>query len=222
MQNEVREAELMGETGARSCSGKNGEHSTSNVEKTLQNGGNISTNKRLVEGYPRTTRVLGHQNSNKKHVTPVPHIASVPISVTCHFLILASNGLGVLDYLNHENDPKIDKTIPSNSDSNTQLAEKMDSNSFCDTAGDVGQELLKTVSLEPLGSKSPLQFENNTKTYLINCILQAAEETQRHCNATSHREQLAKTALAAGSRDNITILTILLNGCDKIPNDFNI
>ncbi|XP_074840586.1 protein phosphatase 2C-like domain-containing protein 1 isoform X2 [Carettochelys insculpta] len=31
-------------------------------------------------------------------------------------------------------------------------------------------------------------------------------------------KQLAKTALVAGSRDNITILVALLNGCDKIPN----
>ncbi|KAM3678951.1 LOW QUALITY PROTEIN: protein phosphatase 2C-like domain-containing protein 1 [Ammospiza maritima maritima] len=259
------------------------EHSTSNVEKTLQNGGNISTNKPVVEGYLRTTRALGHHRAPAKRmrVISVLHTASVPINVTCQFLILTSNGLGVLDYLkyshqlltsthylrmheccstkedtvcqyletnDHKNQPnpelslfsnnevnsknrdtlnenalKIDKTMPSNSDSNTQLAEKMDSNSFCDTAGDVGQELLKTAS--PLGSKPPPQFEKDTKTYQINCKSQAAEDRVSsetlQCNK-SPCEQLAKTALAPGSRDNITILIILLNGCDKIPNYLNI
>ncbi|KYO26905.1 protein phosphatase 2C-like domain-containing protein 1 [Alligator mississippiensis] len=35
-------------------------------------------------------------------------------------------------------------------------------------------------------------------------------------------KQLVKTALAAGSRENITILVVLLNGCDKIPNYISI
>ncbi|XP_006268551.3 protein phosphatase 2C-like domain-containing protein 1 isoform X1 [Alligator mississippiensis] len=35
-------------------------------------------------------------------------------------------------------------------------------------------------------------------------------------------KQLVKTAVAAGSRENITILVVLLNGCDKIPNYISI
>ncbi|NXJ38313.1 PP2D1 protein, partial [Ciconia maguari] len=80
-----------------------------------------------------------------------------------------------------------------------------------------GQELLKTVS--PVGSKPPPQFGEDTKTYLSNCESQTAgrgrlTSERLYDNAASYiSEQLVKTALAAGSRDNITILIVLLNGC---------
>ncbi|KFV53056.1 Protein phosphatase 2C-like domain-containing protein 1, partial [Gavia stellata] len=84
-----------------------------------------------------------------------------------------------------------------------------------------GQELLKTVS--SVSSKPPPQFEEDTKTYLSNCESQTAgrgrvtSETLYDNAASYISEQLVKTALAAGSRDNITILIVLLNGCDNIP-----
>ncbi|NXS51849.1 PP2D1 protein, partial [Brachypteracias leptosomus] len=84
-----------------------------------------------------------------------------------------------------------------------------------------GQELLKTVS--PVGSTlPPSQFEEDTKTYPSNCESQTAgrgrvtPETLYNQAASYISEQLVKTALAAGSRDNITILIAFLNGCDKI------
>ncbi|KAM4790817.1 LOW QUALITY PROTEIN: protein phosphatase 2C-like domain-containing protein 1 [Cyanocitta cristata] len=186
--------------------------STSNVsERTLQNGGNISTNKPGVEGYLRTT---SRDPVKRTSVIPVPHIGSAPTNVTCQFLILASNEL-------HETAPKIDKTMPSNSDSSTQLAEKMDSNAFCDKLMLV-KKLLKTVS--PVGSKPPPQLEKKPKMYSINCKSQAGRDTVSsetlQCN-TSPCEQRAQTALAAGSRENMTTLIVLLNGCDKIPNYLN-
>ncbi|NXT48009.1 PP2D1 protein, partial [Pluvianellus socialis] len=82
-----------------------------------------------------------------------------------------------------------------------------------------GQELLKTVS--PVGSKTP-QFEEDAETYSSSCKSQSAGRSRvtsetLYNNAASYiSEQLVKTALAAGSRDNITILIVLLNGCDKI------
>ncbi|NXQ81556.1 PP2D1 protein, partial [Nyctibius grandis] len=95
---------------------------------------------------------------------------------------------------------------------------KADSKIFCDKhARYAGQELLKTVS--PVGSKLPPQFEEDTKTYLSNCESQTAgrgrviSETLYNNAASYISEQLVKTALAAGSRDNITILIVLLNGC---------
>ncbi|NWS68379.1 PP2D1 protein, partial [Crotophaga sulcirostris] len=84
-----------------------------------------------------------------------------------------------------------------------------------------GQELLKTVS--PAGSKSPPLFEEDTEMYSSNCKPKTAGRSRvtsetLYNNAASYvSEQLVKTALAAGSRDNITVLIVLLNGCDKIP-----
>ncbi|NWR57122.1 PP2D1 protein, partial [Bucorvus abyssinicus] len=83
------------------------------------------------------------------------------------------------------------------------------------------QELLKTIS--PESSKPPSQFEEDTKTYSSNCKSEAAGRDRvtsetLYDNAASYvSEQLVKTALAAGSRDNITILIVLLNGCHQIP-----
>ncbi|KAK4828371.1 hypothetical protein QYF61_026093 [Mycteria americana] len=119
------------------------------------------------------------------------------------------------------------KACLSNYDSGPQLAKKMDSKILCDKpASYTGQELLKTVS--PVGSKPPPQFGEDTNTYLSNCESQTAgrgrlTSERLYDNAASYiSEQLVKTALAAGSRDNITILIVLLNGCDKIPHYVNI
>ncbi|NWQ96137.1 PP2D1 protein, partial [Burhinus bistriatus] len=90
----------------------------------------------------------------------------------------------------------------------------------CSRRNYAGQELLKTVS--PVGSKPPPQFEEDTKTYLSSCDPQSAGKGRvtfetLYNNAASYiSEQLVKIALAAGSRDNITVLIVLLNGCDKI------
>nr|XP_009937131.1 PREDICTED: protein phosphatase 2C-like domain-containing protein 1 [Opisthocomus hoazin] len=123
--------------------------------------------------------------------------------------------------------PRDTEICLSNYDSSPQLAEKMDSKLFCEKpTSHTGQEVLKTVS--PVGSKPPPQFEEDTKMYLCNCKSQTAgrgrvtSETLYDDAASYISEQLVKTALAAGSRDNIAILIVLLNGCDKIPNYLNI
>ena len=72
--------------------------------------------------------------------------------------------------------------------------------------------------------KPPTHFEEDTKTYLSGCESQIAGKggvTSKalYDNAASYiSEQLVKAALDAGSRDNITVLVVLLNGCDKLPN----
>ncbi|KFV19630.1 Protein phosphatase 2C-like domain-containing protein 1, partial [Tauraco erythrolophus] len=103
-----------------------------------------------------------------------------------------------------------------------QLAENMDSKTFCDKlASYAGQELLKTVSL--VRSKPPPQSEEGTNMDPSNCKShttgkgRVTSETLYDNAASYISAQLVKTALAAGSRDNITILIVLLNGCDKIP-----
>ncbi|KAM6315162.1 protein phosphatase 2C-like domain-containing protein 1 [Aegotheles albertisi] len=123
--------------------------------------------------------------------------------------------------------PKDKTACLCNYDSGPQLAEKVDSKIFCEKpAGYPGQELLKTLS--PVGSRPPPSFEEDIKTYTSNCEPQTAARGRvtsgtPYNNAASYiSEQLVKIALAAGSRDNITILIVLLNGCDKIPNYLNI
>uniref|UniRef100_A0A8D0FCD1 Protein phosphatase 2C like domain containing 1 n=1 Tax=Strix occidentalis caurina TaxID=311401 RepID=A0A8D0FCD1_STROC len=77
-------------------------------------------------------------------------------------------------------------------------------------------------------SQTAEQEETHTDPFCSNCKSQTAGRgtvtSETLCdNAASYiSEQLVKAALAAGSRDNITILIVLLNGCDKIPNYLNI
>lgn len=115
----------------------------------------------------------------------------------------------------------------SNYDSRPHLAEKMDSKILCDEpASYTSQQLLKTTL--PVDCKAPTDFEQDTKVYLSDCESQAAgrgwvaSERLYEKAASYISEQLVKTALAAGSRDNITILIVLLSGCDKIPNYLNV
>ncbi|XP_035175462.1 protein phosphatase 2C-like domain-containing protein 1 [Oxyura jamaicensis] len=114
-----------------------------------------------------------------------------------------------------------------NCDSDPRLAEKMDSKILCDKPPSyTSQQLLKTAL--PVDCEAPTDFEQDTKIYLSDCESQAAgrgwvaSERLYEKAASYISEQLVKTALEAGSRDNITILIVLLNGCDKIPNYLNI
>ncbi|NXJ04634.1 PP2D1 protein, partial [Odontophorus gujanensis] len=83
-----------------------------------------------------------------------------------------------------------------------------------------GQQPLKTTL--PADCEPPTHFEEDTKTYLSSCESQTAGKggvtsEALYDNAASYiSEQLVKAALDAGSRDNITILIVLLNGCDKL------
>ncbi|XP_065524793.1 LOW QUALITY PROTEIN: uncharacterized protein LOC136008873 [Lathamus discolor] len=113
--------------------------------------------------------------------------------------------------------PKDTKAHLCNYDSSPQLAEKNDSKIFCDKPA--RPRLLMTVS--PVGSRPPPQFEEDTNTYLPNCKSQTAgrgtSETL-YDNAGSYvSDQLVKSAVAAGSK-YISILMVVLNGCDKILN----
>ncbi|KFV69746.1 Protein phosphatase 2C-like domain-containing protein 1, partial [Dryobates pubescens] len=102
------------------------------------------------------------------------------------------------------------------------LQKKMDSRIFCDeSATYASQELLKTVSA--VGSTPPPPEEDDIKSSPSNRGSPAAgkgrvtPQTLYDHAASYISEQLVQTALAAGSRDNITVLVVLLNGCDKIP-----
>ncbi|KAM4657945.1 LOW QUALITY PROTEIN: uncharacterized protein AAGF69_008830 [Amazona ochrocephala] len=114
------------------------------------------------------------------------------------------------------NQPPKDTNHLSNYDSDPQLAEKMDSKIFCDRPA--RPKLLMTVS--PVGSRPPPQLEEDTNAYLPNCESQTAGRgtSETYDNAGSYvSKQLVKTAVGARSR-YITILMVVLNGCDKILN----
>ncbi|XP_068008419.1 protein phosphatase 2C-like domain-containing protein 1 [Melanerpes formicivorus] len=124
--------------------------------------------------------------------------------------------------------PRETKASSCNHDSGPQLAERVDSRTFCnESATYASQELLKTGS--PVGSTPPPPLgEADIKSSPSNWGSQAAgkgrvtPETLYENAASYISEQLVQTALAAGSRDNITVLVVLLNGCDKIPNYLSI
>ncbi|NXN19881.1 PP2D1 protein, partial [Indicator maculatus] len=84
------------------------------------------------------------------------------------------------------------------------------------------KKLLQTVSPPVSDTPPPPQYEDSIKIHPSNCGSQTAgkgrvtSETLYDDAASYISEQLVKTALAAGSRDNITVLIVLLNGCDKI------
>lgn len=108
-------------------------------------------------------------------------------------------------------------------DSDPQLAEKTNSKISHDkSVGYTGHQLLKTTL--PVDCKTPTHFEEDTKTNLSSCESQitgkgGVTSKALYDNAANYiSEQLVKAALRAGSRDNITILIVLLNGCDKLPN----
>uniref|UniRef100_A0A8B9QIK6 Protein phosphatase 2C like domain containing 1 n=1 Tax=Apteryx owenii TaxID=8824 RepID=A0A8B9QIK6_APTOW len=213
------------------------EHSTSNAserERILQNGGKISINEPdgLVEGHLRTTRGLGHHGDPvlKKSVIPVPHTVTVPIDDSCQFLILASNGLWeVLDYSEvlaltlttfthylrsygciQQNGASLHKCqylIPLSED---HLNDSKAINDLQDRA-----EMHSNTDIFIADSKGNLT-QNETRcsrrSYLHS---EDGFEDQKmfYDNAAGYiGEQLVKTALAAGSRDNITVLIVLLNG----------
>ncbi|NWU95380.1 PP2D1 protein, partial [Upupa epops] len=79
------------------------------------------------------------------------------------------------------------------------------------------KELLTTASAAVCNP--PPQLEEDTKTYPCHCKSKPAgtgpvsSQTLYHSAASYISQQLVKTALAAGSRENITVLIALLNGC---------
>uniref|UniRef100_A0A8C4K5F1 Protein phosphatase 2C like domain containing 1 n=1 Tax=Dromaius novaehollandiae TaxID=8790 RepID=A0A8C4K5F1_DRONO len=217
------------------------EQSTSNAserKRILQNGGRISINEPdgLVEGHLRTIRGLGHHGDPvlKKSVIPVPHTISVPIYDSCQFLILASNGLWeVLDYSEvlaltlttfthylrmyrciQQNRTSLHKCQYLMPPSESHINDSKAINDLQD--GTLSVREVQTVLT--VGSKPSPQYEEGTKIYLSGCELPTAargrvpSETFYDNTAGYVSEQLVKTALAAGSIDNITILIVLLNG----------
>uniref|UniRef100_A0A8C9FG56 Protein phosphatase 2C like domain containing 1 n=1 Tax=Pavo cristatus TaxID=9049 RepID=A0A8C9FG56_PAVCR len=208
------------------------EHSTSNVrekKRILQNGGNISTNEPdgLVEGHLRTTRGLGYHGDPvlKRSVIPVPQSISVPIDDSCQFLILASNGLWeVLDY--NEVCALTLRTFTHYLKTHECILQNGASLYNCQYLITLPEEELsdsKATNDQQVGTE---MLDSNTEIFLPDSkgsLTHGKPECSRMSGVTSKAlydnaasyisEQLVKAALDAGSRDNITVLIVLLNGC---------
>ncbi|KAM8810899.1 protein phosphatase 2C-like domain-containing protein 1 [Eudromia elegans] len=118
------------------------------------------------------------------------------------------------------------KTYLSNCNSDTNLIEKVESKPFSDkTSSHISQQLVETMLAT--GPKPTPRSEEDTRVYLASCEpptaardwVPAAICYDKAAGYVS--EHLVQTALAAGSRDNVTVLIVLLNGCDRIPNYVN-
>ncbi|KAM5158290.1 protein phosphatase 2C-like domain-containing protein 1 [Mantella aurantiaca] len=207
------------------------DHSTSNsqeMERVLEYGGSVSANEDcgLNEGCSSITRGLGFHGDLrlKTSVIPAPYTVSIPVYSTCQFLILASSGLWevfdeceivrmVQDLLEaFPMSPPTSKPIDVISDHNLQehnMHQKDNylkpSDCLADDDDNDGKksEILNSISDWETGT----EMSNNAK------ILHTDEI---HGEAAAYVcQQIIKTAILAGSQQNITVCLILLPGCDK-------
>ncbi|XP_066440882.1 protein phosphatase 2C-like domain-containing protein 1 [Eleutherodactylus coqui] len=197
------------------------DHSTANGrerKRVLESGGYISSNESygLVEGFSRFTRALGFHGDPqlKNSVIPAPYTISIPISNACQFLILASNGLWEIfstsevvamaqDLLStflmcpHNANPRNIKTeedLQSKDIGDGQEDDPETSTHLCATC--VKPDILgNNPGKEPKTDKSKLYSRAAV------CVC----------------KQIMKSAMLAGSQQNITVCLILLPGCEMSP-----
>ncbi|XP_006859239.1 PREDICTED: protein phosphatase 2C-like domain-containing protein 1 [Chrysochloris asiatica] len=211
--------------------------------RVLLSGAIIDSNEpnRILERQIKTTRGLGfHGNLKlKKLMIPAPQTISVPIDDLCQFIILATNGLWeVLDKkevvtlamtmfrIYKENYCKISepessihvlyqyksfsKECLSARKSKVILPDsKYSEDSTCNLKN--FKEFLPKQTNHELfsGEKTdgvPTDSKENQRELCINSFYEGA--------AKYLSQELVKAALAAGSRDNITVMVILLNGTE--------
>ncbi|XP_075443033.1 protein phosphatase 2C-like domain-containing protein 1 [Ascaphus truei] len=213
-------------------------HSTANPcerKRVIEAGGSISTNEDwgLVEGISRVTRGLGFHGDPKlkKGVIPAPHTISIPIYHSCQFLVLASSGLWevlsdkevvgiakevLISFLKHSQDLKSEDTNTENPqigflDIYTHEADL----SKCDH---YDQSLPEAAEQHDAFTK-PLVLKNDSghKTGIESSGYGRNTLKEIYENAAAYVcQQLVKTAMLAGSQQNITVCLILLPGCKNL------
>uniref|UniRef100_A0A8C6Y349 Protein phosphatase 2C like domain containing 1 n=1 Tax=Naja naja TaxID=35670 RepID=A0A8C6Y349_NAJNA len=204
--------------------------------------------KGLIEGLIKNTRGLGHHGNPKmkKTVIPVPNTISFSVDNSCQFFIIATNGLWeVLDksevvlltitlfsaYL--ETEPSFQLKLPINNSTEEKVVQ---SNSCTISTKQLSENSLVTSANVPTSSRentSPdtkvIQKENkkNSEDLISESheFLQISEDSETDSRtfynlaAKYITKHLVKAALKAGSRNNVSVLLALLNGCDNIPTD---
>ncbi|XP_029445139.1 protein phosphatase 2C-like domain-containing protein 1 [Rhinatrema bivittatum] len=214
------------------------EHSTSNKKernRIRKGGASISTNEPwgLVEGTTRVTRALGcHGDSKlKKSVIPLPFTISIPIEQSWQFLILASSGLWeVLSknevaviatklFSSFVDNYKVSKPA-SNPQSNNipiDIPDLGQTSQFDMTEGQQSESEEELEENESTQASSKIDLPDENETQLEGTGSQKVDiETMYDSAAAFISKQLVRSALLAGSQENVTVLVALLHGCDTI------
>ncbi|XP_069504978.1 protein phosphatase 2C-like domain-containing protein 1 [Ambystoma mexicanum] len=207
------------------------EHSTANARersRVHQAGGSISTNiqKGLVEGITKTTRAIGCHGDPKlkRSVIPAPYAVSIPIDNLCQFLVLASSGLWEV-LMENEVVAITQKALSSFLQCHQQSLQRTPKEPQVDQPSMPTGEGLKypstTIADDTAKPESGcFLLANNMGTNLPGSeVKEKRLETIYDRAAAFASKQLVKSALLAGSRNNITVMVVLLQGCDVEPGE---
>lgn len=189
------------------------DHSTANYkerERILEEGGTISTNKHhgLVEGLLRATRALGNYGNRelRKVVPPKPFYAPLSLDYSFSLLVLGSSGLW--DVLQPEDVAPIVQRCTHAYRSHHRHLE----------ATEGGQRGLSIKVWDTVGDKQGAaeSKEPNNPSAGKDADKDAGLEVDYEGLAASICRKLMNEAVAAGSRENITVMVILLQGLDVL------
>uniref|UniRef100_A0A8C5W6U7 Protein phosphatase 2C like domain containing 1 n=1 Tax=Leptobrachium leishanense TaxID=445787 RepID=A0A8C5W6U7_9ANUR len=203
------------------------DHSTSSYRersRVTKAGGSLSSNEEhgLVEGLCRITRGLGfHGDAKLKNsVIPAPCTVSIPIYESCQFIVLATSGLWevlsekeavaiILEsyalFLQYAIDKKIKVTNDRSGEKRPEPLDSSDHNRIPGRLEGVDGEY------EPLDS---LPCSNSYSDH-TECSIQDLNELQSDAAAYACK-QVVKTAIVAGSQQNVTVCLILLPGSNNM------
>ncbi|KAM4705135.1 protein phosphatase 2C-like domain-containing protein 1 [Rhinophrynus dorsalis] len=215
-------------------------HSTSSScerNRIIEFGGSISANEDwgLVEGVSKVTRGLGFHGSPKmkNSIIPAPHTISVSIDNSCQFLVLASSGLWdvlsesevvaitmeLLKSFKHPNNSKTEDTSNQNKKKST-LGDKNEMDLIkCnyDSINSVAHEILEDHDDEDCEVERPLALQTCHEMCSVRSDLVQTNSRRKYDNAAACVcQKLVKTAILAGSQQNVTACLILLPGCDEL------
>ncbi|XP_075067545.1 protein phosphatase 2C-like domain-containing protein 1 [Mixophyes fleayi] len=206
------------------------DHSTANYgerKRVLESGGSVTANEGcgLIEGFSRVTRGLGFHGDPKLKtlVIPAPYTISISIYHTCQFLLLASSGLWEVlsksevaamvqelltellkcSYTVKPEDPCNQDNVQEDYASNLPLSKNETKAPECLWEDGAKSEIME--SLSDCETKPNISSNNLHNT---NEIYSAA--------AAYVCQQIIKTAMLAGSQQNITVCLILLPGCHQV------
>lgn len=197
------------------------------MQRVLERGGSVSANEDcgLIEGCSRITRGLGFHGDPKLKalVIPTPHTISIPVYGTCQFLILASSGLWEV-FSDCEVVTMVQDLLAAFSRC-TPSARSKDFISEHNLQEHNMQENHKNVEASEYLADN--DGDDDKKSEMLNSITDC-EKKDMSSNSNIHNtdgkhgettayvcHQIIKTAILAGSQQNITICLILLPGWDK-------
>ncbi|XP_030641203.1 protein phosphatase 2C-like domain-containing protein 1 [Chanos chanos] len=188
--------------------------------RILQGGGSISDNKPhgLVEGLTPNTRGLGNYGNRKlkKSVIPEPYVVSLSVDPSFQLLVMASSGLW--DVLDTERVTSVvQERVRSHLESYHLNVESRES------SDDQDNEILFHRHHEEEVPEGSDNVETSTR---IQTGARNMEESpgRIHSDLTRHDQLLAtilcqaltREAIAAGSRENISVIVVLLQGSEVL------